>query len=83
MTPDVINVRAAPDYTLVAQFATGEMRRFDMRPYLDFPAFIALKEPSIFMRAHIKHGVVAWSDDIDLSPDTLYLRGQVLQEASI
>ncbi len=35
----------------------------------------ALKEPGFFMRAHVAHGTVAWSDDIDLSPDTLYLRG--------
>jgi hypothetical protein len=27
------------------------------------------------MRAHVEHGVVVWNDEIDLSPDTLYLRG--------
>lgn len=76
MTPDVIKVMATPDYSILAEFVTGEVRRFDMRPYLDFPAYAALKEPGLFMRAHVEHGSVVWSDEIDLSPDTLYLRGQ-------
>lgn len=75
MTPDVINVVPHPDYSIVAEFESGEMRRFDMRPYLNFPAFAALKKPGLFMRAHVEHGVVVWNDEIDLSPDTLYLRG--------
>jgi hypothetical protein len=75
MTPDVIKVKATPDYVIEAEFATGEMRRFDMRPYLEFPAFAALKEDGLFMRAHVAHGVVVWTESIDLSPDTLYLRG--------
>jgi hypothetical protein len=74
MTPDVIKVLATPDYSIVAEFATGEVRRFDMRPYLDFPAFAPLKEPGMFMRAHVEHGTVVWSEEINLSPDTLYLR---------
>ncbi|MFN4324973.1 MAG: DUF2442 domain-containing protein [Azonexus sp.] len=76
MTPDVILVRPLPDYTLVAQFATGEWRRFDMRSYLHYPAFAALQDPALFQRAHVEHGAVTWTDEIDLSPDTLYLRGE-------
>jgi hypothetical protein len=76
MTPDVIKVVAMPDYSIVAEFETGEVRRFDMRPLLDFPAYVALKEPGLFMRAHVGNGTVVWNDDIDLSPDTLYLRGE-------
>ncbi len=76
MTPDVVNVVATPDFSLLAEFATGERRRFDMKPYLDAPAFAALKDPGMFMRAHVERGTVAWNDEIDLSPDTLYLRGQ-------
>ena len=75
MTPDVIKVVPTSDYFIVAEFETGEVRRFDVRPYLAFPAFAALKESALFMRAHVEHGTVVWSEDIDLSPDTLYLRG--------
>ena len=75
MTPDVIKVKALAEYVIEAEFADGATRRFDMRPYLDYPAFSPLKENCLFMRAHVEHGVVVWNDDIDLSPDTLYLRG--------
>lgn len=75
MTPDVVRVVVAPDYSLEAEFATGEVRWFDMRPYLDYPAYAELREPGMFLRARVEHGTVVWSEDIDLSPDTLYLRG--------
>ncbi len=77
MTPDVTKVQPYPDYSIRAEFETGEVRHFDMRPYLDYPAFAPLKEPGFFMRAHVEHGTVVWSEDIDLSPDSLYLRGTV------
>ncbi len=75
MTPDIIKVVAMPDFLLEAEFETGETRQFDMRPYLHYPAFRLLNEPGFFMRAKIQNGVVVWSDEIDLSPDTLYLQG--------
>lgn len=78
MTPDVIEVRPLADYTLVARFATGEWRRFDMRGLLQYPAFMALQDTALFQCAHVQHGTVVWTDEIDLSPDTLYLRGQLL-----
>jgi Protein of unknown function (DUF2442) len=76
MTPDVVRVKPKPNYCLEAEFATGERRWFDMKPYLGYPAFAPLAEEGLFMRAHISNGVVAWNDEIDLSPETLYLRGQ-------
>jgi hypothetical protein len=47
----------------------------DMRPYLTYPAFAPLAEGTLFMKAHASLGTVAWTDEIDISPDTLYLRG--------
>jgi len=79
MTPDVIKVKVLPDFLLEAEFANGEIRRFDVRPLLDYPAFAALREGSLFMAAKIVNGTVAWTDEIDLSLDTLYLRGEVVQ----
>jgi hypothetical protein len=75
MTPDVIKVSPLQDYVLIAEFESGEKRRFDMTPYLDFPAFMPLKDHNLFMRARADQGTVVWSHDIDISPDTLYLRG--------
>lgn len=79
MTPDVVKVQALPDYCIEAVFADGAHRWFDMKPYLQYPAFSALADGNLFMRAHVACGTVAWSDEIDLSPDTLYLRGRPSQ----
>jgi len=79
MTPDVIKVKAFADFILEAEFADGEIRRLDVRPLLDYPAFSALREGNLFMAAKVENGTVAWTDEIDLSPDTLYLRGEVVQ----
>jgi hypothetical protein len=75
MTPDVVSVKPLSDYRLEASFANGEKRVFDMRPYLAYPAFAPLAQDALFMRAHVVLGTVAWTDEIDISPDTLYLRG--------
>lgn len=80
MTPDVIAVKTLPDYALLAQFATGEWRRLDMRAFLEYPAFAPLQNPAMFQRARVQHGTVVWADDIDISPDTLYLRGRVVRD---
>ena len=46
-----------------------------MKPYLHYPAFSPLTENGLFMRAHVANGTVVWNEEIDLSPDTLYLLG--------
>ena len=75
MTPDVVAVKVLAGYVIEAEFADGEVRRFDMGPYLNYPAFAGLQKDELFKRAHVFNGTVTWSDEIDLSPDTLYLRG--------
>ena len=74
MTPDVIRVKTLPDYCLQAEFADGQIRYFDMKPYLTYPAFSALKKDELFSKAKVQYGTVVWNDEIDLSPDTLYLQ---------
>jgi hypothetical protein len=79
MTPDVVEVKTRPDYFIDTVFANGERRRFDMKPYLTYPAFSQLLDSNCFLKAHIANGTVAWNDEIDLSPDTLYLRGKKIE----
>lgn len=79
MTPDVVQVTPLADYCLLAEFATGERRWFDMKPYLGYPAFSPLADSALFQKAHVAFGTVVWNDEIDLSPDTLYLKGKEMQ----
>ncbi len=53
MTPDVVAVKALPDYVIEAEFADGEVRRFILQPYLAHPAFADLRKDGLFMRDHI------------------------------
>lgn len=76
MTPDVTHVKALENYELLVSFADGNKRHFSMLPYLIYPAYHVLKQPGHFALAHVSNGTVAWPDEIDMSPDTLYLAGQ-------
>lgn len=76
MTPDIIRVKTLPQFLLEAEFENGELRRFDMSPYLNYPAFNPLKTNSLFESAHVQHGTIVWTDEIDISPDTIYLKGE-------
>lgn len=66
-------VAVAGDYTLRVTFNNGETRLFDATPYLAYPAFEALKAPSLFMQAHVAHNTVVWNEDVDMAPENLYL----------
>lgn len=72
MWPDVIVVRTRPGYLLDLVFQNGEHRRFDMTPYLHYPAFRRLENPGFFSLARAEHGTVVWPGDIDIAPETLY-----------
>ncbi|ADL55296.1 DUF2442 domain-containing protein [Gallionella capsiferriformans] len=76
MTPDVTHVQTLASYELLVSFADGGKRRFSMLPYLHYPAYQGLTQPGKFGLAHVSNGTVAWSDEIDMSPDTLYLAGE-------
>lgn len=82
MTPDVVQVRPLQDFCLLAEFSTGEWRWMDMKPYLAYPAFAPLSKGGLFQKAYIALGAVAWSDQIDLSPDTLYCLGTAVIKPS-
>lgn len=79
MTPDVIDVKTQPNFELLIAFANGEHKRFSMLPYLQYPAFHALSEPGRFALAHVSNGTVEWTDEIDMSPDTLYIAGHQIE----
>ena len=76
MTPDVTHVKTQENFELLVTFADGARKVFSMLPYLQYPAFRLLKEPGKFALAHVSNGTVEWTDEIDISPDTLYIAGQ-------
>ena len=59
-------------------FKSGEVKVFDVVRYFDYPVYEELKDESLFKKAYVINGTVAWNDFIDFDPDTLYLEGKEL-----
>ncbi len=76
MNPRVVEVRPNPDYSLTLKFTNGEVRRFDVRPYLEKGIFQELKDVQVFNSVRASLGTIEWSNGQDLCPDTLYLDSQ-------
>ncbi len=72
LNPRVKAVRAQPDYTLRLTFTNGEVRIFDVKPYLSKGIFRPLQNLEIFNSVRPFLGSVQWSNEADLCPDTLY-----------
>ena len=73
---DVVRVDARADHTLLLEFENGEMRVFDMAPWLEKRPFQPLKDLSLFARASVGQGTVVWPGDLDIAPETLYDLGK-------
>jgi hypothetical protein len=82
LLPRVAQVEALEDFVLRIEFKDGLIKLFDVKPYLGLPAFRRLREGMLFFKAHVSHGTVVWDDQLDLSPDTLYLDGVLASVAS-
>jgi hypothetical protein len=83
MNPRVSAVIANNDYTLILTFTNQETRRFDIKPYLHYPAFAPLNEVSFFMLAKVDHGTVVWPQNLDFDPDRLFIESTSLENSII
>lgn len=82
MNPQVIHATPQPGHRLLLQFGNGEIRLFDMTPYLDKGVFRQLRDHPDFAQARVVAGSVEWPGEIDLSYDTLYLRSSAMTPAA-
>lgn len=73
MNPRVIAVQPHPNYTLVLTFGNGEVRIFDVKPYLAIGIFCELQDPHYFNSVQPFLGSIQWQNGQDFCPDTLYL----------
>jgi hypothetical protein len=73
MNPRVKDVKPNPDYTLTLTFANGEVKVFDVKPYLDQGIFRELRDKSKFNSVRPFLGSIQWQNGQDFCPDTLYL----------
>jgi hypothetical protein len=71
MTKAIV-ARANNDYTLDLKFNDGSVKRFDMKPYLDYELFQELKDLDYFKQVSIAFGTVNWPHEQDIAPETLF-----------
>ena len=72
MLPRVSSVQAEPDYVLNNNFHNGKRKKYDAKPLLNISVCKNLAK--VFSSARVEFGTLVWSGDMDISPDTLYLR---------
>lgn len=76
MNPRITDVRPEHDFNLILTFNNGEVKCFDVKPYLNIGLFKELKELSLFNSVKPFLGSIQWANGIDLCPDTLYLESK-------
>ena len=75
--PRIKKVTPMENFELLLEFNNGEVRSFDFKPKLIFPAFQRLKDKDVFSSVYVDYGTVAWCDgEIDYCPDTLYAQSE-------
>jgi len=73
MNPRVKAVKPNPDYTITLVFTNGEVKCFDVKPYLNIGIFQELKDMSVFNSVRPFLGSVQWQNGQDFCPDMLYM----------
>ena len=77
MNPRVINVKPEQNFSLLLTFSNGEVKRFDVKPYLGIGLFKELQDLSVFNSVKPFLGSIQWANGVDLCPDTLYLESKL------
>ncbi len=68
-------VRALPDYRLYLEFSDGAKGEVDLSDLAGKGVFAAWNDYSFFQKVRIgDHREIKWNDDIELCPDSLYLK---------
>lgn len=70
--PKVISVKAENNYNLVLRFENGEIKLFDVKPYIKGEWFGELKDISIFNSVRPCGNTVEWINGQDIAPHELY-----------
>ena len=72
MNPTVVSVKPEKDCILTLLFSNGEVRRFDVKPYMNKGIFRDLKDVSLFNTVQPDGLSIEWANEAALSPDTIY-----------
>ena len=71
-------VKPISNYLLHLTFENGEIRQFDMKPYINNGIFEELQDISMFNTVHISFDTIEWDNEADFDPEVLYKESQLL-----
>lgn len=63
-------------------FNDDQQKTIDFREWLDGPVFERRKDANYFSKFVLDGGTVAWPNDADIAPETLYAHQGVAKEAA-
>lgn len=71
-------IQLMDDYKLRIMFDTHEVFVFNLKPYLQKPAFKALQDEAFFKKVciHPQTHTISWNNEIDFCAEALYLKYQ-------
>jgi DUF971 family protein len=73
MNPRVKKVTPQSGYKLKIVFSNNEDGLYDCSKLLDFGVFQELKDVDYFNKVMVCDGTVAWPNEQDICPDTIYI----------
>ena len=67
------SVKPLDDFFLLLEFSNNEQRIFDVKSLFDKPVYKPLQDKELFEKVHIIYDyTIAWNEQIDMCPDSLY-----------
>ena len=72
-----VKVEPLENYILKITFENGEIKKFDVKPYMEHKAFKELKNRAIFNTVKISGLSIAWINGADICPDELYINSYI------
>ena len=72
LRPTAINVEPKNGYFIRVTFDNGEVKIFDVNPYIKGSWYGMLKDKTYFSRVKTDGFTVVWPDGQDICPDELY-----------
>lgn len=76
MNPRVKYVKPKDNYKLILTFTNGEIKIFDVKPYLGIGIFQELYDVHLFNSVKPFLGSIQWQNGQDLCLDTLYMESK-------
>lgn len=72
MRPRAQEVEVLDDYILKIKFDNDEIKKFDVKPYLNHKAFVKIRDYKAFVKVKVAGLSIEWESGADICPDELY-----------